>query len=210
MRLHARRHRPRAQGARAAHRRHEEWSIPAPAGPNVAASASRTGRSVRLLARPTARPSPDRPAPRPQVQDVARARSATSSCTAPTACGPTSSPSSSTTARRASPTSSRRGPGRQHAAPDRAAAPAGLPTPRYLRTPLVCSADGEKLSKQTGAAPVDLSHPLAALRDAGKVLDIAGEARRARLEGAVAAWRWARGRRRWHDAGLRFNTESIP
>lgn len=30
----------------------------------------------------------------------------------------------------------------------------GLPTPLYLHTPLVCAASGEKLSKQTGAAPL--------------------------------------------------------
>ena len=34
----------------------------------------------------------------------------------------------------------------------------GLPTPQYLHTPLVCSASGEKLSKQTGAAPLPEGH----------------------------------------------------
>ncbi|HEY4957345.1 MAG TPA: tRNA glutamyl-Q(34) synthetase GluQRS, partial [Caldimonas sp.] len=33
----------------------------------------------------------------------------------------------------------------------------GLPTPRYLHTPLVRTADGSKLSKQTGATPLDLA-----------------------------------------------------
>ena len=32
----------------------------------------------------------------------------------------------------------------------------GLPTPRHLHTPLILGADGEKLSKQHGAAPLDL------------------------------------------------------
>jgi glutamyl-Q tRNA(Asp) synthetase len=31
----------------------------------------------------------------------------------------------------------------------------GLPTPRYMHLPIVAGEDGEKLSKQTGAAPID-------------------------------------------------------
>ena len=42
----------------------------------------------------------------------------------------------------------------------------GLPTPRYLHTPLVRAADGEKLSKQNGAQAVDLADPAGALRQA--------------------------------------------
>jgi glutamyl-Q tRNA(Asp) synthetase len=49
----------------------------------------------------------------------------------------------------------------------------GVPTPRYLHTPLVRSADGAKLSKQTGATPLVLDDPLEALRDAGAVLGLA-------------------------------------
>jgi glutamyl-Q tRNA(Asp) synthetase len=48
----------------------------------------------------------------------------------------------------------------------------GLPTPSYLHTPLVLGADGEKLSKQNGATPLDVSDPLAALRAAGSVLGL--------------------------------------
>ncbi|MBV8618514.1 MAG: tRNA glutamyl-Q(34) synthetase GluQRS [Curvibacter sp.] len=51
----------------------------------------------------------------------------------------------------------------------------GLPTPRYLHTPLVLDARGEKLSKQHGAPAIDTSSPeraLAALRQAAAVLDL--------------------------------------
>jgi glutamyl-Q tRNA(Asp) synthetase len=36
----------------------------------------------------------------------------------------------------------------------------GLTTPRYLHTPLVLGPNGEKLSKQNGAAALDVAHPL--------------------------------------------------
>lgn len=48
----------------------------------------------------------------------------------------------------------------------------GLPTPRYLHTPLVRGADGQKLSKQNGAAPLDLARPVAALQAAAAVLGL--------------------------------------
>ena len=72
----------------------------------------------------------------------------------------------------------------------------GAPTPRYLHTPLVLGADGEKLSKQNGAQAVDMSTPLAALRDAGTTLGLhvdAGDAG-SWLSAAVAQWR-----ARWLD-----------
>jgi glutamyl-Q tRNA(Asp) synthetase len=48
----------------------------------------------------------------------------------------------------------------------------GLPTPRYLHTPLVLGVDGEKLSKQNGAEALDTSDPLAALNSAAGVLGL--------------------------------------
>lgn len=47
-----------------------------------------------------------------------------------------------------------------------------LPTPRYMHTPLVLGPHGEKLSKQNGAVPLDLSDPLAALNTAAQALDL--------------------------------------
>ncbi len=48
----------------------------------------------------------------------------------------------------------------------------GLPLPRYLHTPLVLGANGEKLSKQNGARPLDTLQPLAALAQAGRLLGL--------------------------------------
>lgn len=71
----------------------------------------------------------------------------------------------------------------------------GLPTPTYLHTPLVLAPNGEKLSKQNGAAPLDVADPVAALTAAAGVLGIhvgapatVGDA----LAQATAAWagRW--------------------
>jgi glutamyl-Q tRNA(Asp) synthetase len=59
----------------------------------------------------------------------------------------------------------------------------GLPTPRYLHTPLVLAADGRKLSKQNGAGALDLRDPLAALRAAGQVLGLSPSA-----TASVGAW----------------------
>ncbi len=66
----------------------------------------------------------------------------------------------------------------------------GLPTPRYLHTPLVLGANGEKLSKQNGAAPLDTGDALACLQVAGTVLGlrVAGTTVNDWLAQAVKAW----------------------
>ncbi|HMO46381.1 MAG TPA: tRNA glutamyl-Q(34) synthetase GluQRS [Rubrivivax sp.] len=71
----------------------------------------------------------------------------------------------------------------------------GLPTPSYLHVPLVLGRDGQKLSKQNGAAPLDSSDPLAALRAAGRVLqlpELAADDAASWLRAALPAWaaRW--------------------
>ena len=48
----------------------------------------------------------------------------------------------------------------------------GLPQPQYLHTPLVMDAQGEKLSKQTGAKAVNTREPLPVLNEAARVLDL--------------------------------------
>lgn len=74
----------------------------------------------------------------------------------------------------------------------------GLPAPRYLHTPLVHGADGQKLSKQNGAQPLDLADPVAALRQAAAVLGLPSAGAQAEapspwLARAVDEWRqrWA-------------------
>ena len=70
----------------------------------------------------------------------------------------------------------------------------GLPTPAYLHTPLVLAADGQKLSKQTGAAALDLRDPLATLNQAAQALGLPPQAvgnPQAALTAWTAAWRAA-------------------
>ncbi|MES2185258.1 MAG: tRNA glutamyl-Q(34) synthetase GluQRS [Pseudomonadota bacterium] len=73
----------------------------------------------------------------------------------------------------------------------------GLPLPRYLHTPLVRAADGEKLSKQNGARPFDAADPAGALRAAARVLGLPagpdGNGPAALLAAWVPAWRDAVG-----------------
>ncbi|MBC7954690.1 MAG: tRNA glutamyl-Q(34) synthetase GluQRS [Cytophagales bacterium] len=69
----------------------------------------------------------------------------------------------------------------------------GLPTPSYLHTPLVLNAEGDKLSKQSGAQALNIQEPIAALRAAASVLRLPPPAPDARTPGpwlaeAESAW----------------------
>lgn len=67
----------------------------------------------------------------------------------------------------------------------------GLPRPSYLHAPLVLGPNGEKLSKQNGAAPIALDDPAAALAAAATTLGLPVEAGRSvpdLLARATAAW----------------------
>jgi len=70
-----------------------------------------------------------------------------------------------------------------------------LPAPRWMHVPVVVNAEGQKLSKQTGAAAIDVRQPLAALEAAWRHLQFeplqAGEVSAFLAE---AVRRWAR---RW-------------
>ena len=62
----------------------------------------------------------------------------------------------------------------------------GHSQPRYLHTPLVRDAHGEKLSKQNGAQPLDTTQPLQTLNAAAAVLGL--QARTGSVADALSAW----------------------
>ncbi|MBF5007396.1 tRNA glutamyl-Q(34) synthetase GluQRS [Diaphorobacter caeni] len=66
----------------------------------------------------------------------------------------------------------------------------GFSSPRYLHTPLVRAADGEKLSKQHGAPPIDSARPLLALCDAAAALalPVSDAQRQGTIAEALAFW----------------------
>ena len=69
----------------------------------------------------------------------------------------------------------------------------GLPTPSYLHVPLLAAADGEKLSKQNGAAPLNLERPVDELIAAARFLGLEGISNRtasvaAFWPQAIVAW----------------------
>ncbi len=70
----------------------------------------------------------------------------------------------------------------------------GFATPVYLHTPLVRGANGEKLSKQNGAQPLDLTDPLQALNSAAQALGLPPHA--GSVAQALAHWThaWAKAR----------------
>ena len=61
----------------------------------------------------------------------------------------------------------------------------GYPTPRYLHVPVAVNAAGAKLSKHTGAQPIDPARPDRAIRDA---LVFLGQSPTADLGEAIATW----------------------
>jgi len=79
----------------------------------------------------------------------------------------------------------------------------GYASPLYLHTPLVLGGNGEKLSKQNGAQPLDLQHPLHALDHAAALLGLMPA--RSELSDALAAWTQQWRSLKWHSA-----TNAIP
>ena len=62
----------------------------------------------------------------------------------------------------------------------------GYATPQYLHSPLVMASDGEKLSKQNGAAALDTSKPLKTLNSAARLLNLATQ--EGHIDDALLVW----------------------
>jgi len=83
----------------------------------------------------------------------------------------------------------------------------GLPAPAYFHVPVVVNADGRKLSKQTGAAPVGAAERH---RVAAAVLELLGARIPKELRGAPPRELWAWGVANWRIDALRGRRELKP
>ena len=83
----------------------------------------------------------------------------------------------------------------------------GLPVPRYAHLPIAVDARGEKLSKQTHAAPLDLAHPAFELMRALRFLDQSPPEELATAS-VHAVWQWAT--RNWRPRQIPRNTLHRP
>lgn len=84
----------------------------------------------------------------------------------------------------------------------------GVPTPRYCHHPVATDPSGDKLSKQTLAAPVDPAHPDAAL---ARALAFLGHAPPAPLAGAGTRELWAWAIANWDRARIpRARATAVP
>ncbi|HWS75992.1 MAG TPA: glutamate--tRNA ligase family protein, partial [Quisquiliibacterium sp.] len=72
----------------------------------------------------------------------------------------------------------------------------GAPTPRYLHVPVVTDPKGDKLSKQTGAEPLDCRDPLPALEAALRHLGLRA------TEAVTPARFWATAIERWAESSF--------
>ena len=64
----------------------------------------------------------------------------------------------------------------------------GLSTPSYMHTPLVLGENGEKLSKQNGAAALEMDHPQLALQKAAHALGLVSPAVSTAIDQALDTW----------------------
>ena len=82
-----------------------------------------------------------------------------------------------------------------------------LPSPAYLHLPIAVNADGQKLSKQTGAAPIGRSNTSAT---AATVLELLEAPIPAELRGAPPRELWAWAATSWQIEGLRGRRTLAP